>query len=232
MKTVVTTTFSEQETVGPLIEEVRAQGFDKIMVVDGSPRDRTTEFAAGLGAEVVFQHGKGKAGALLTAFQRVTTPYIVIMDGDGSYNPSDIQKLLPLMRTYDFVKGVRENNENMSGTHKLGNRIVTRTFNLLFGTSIGDVCSGMYMLSRDLWTFILILTLPGPTIQAFFSHSSQLSRLYRPSDSSLMLWFLTMLFGNTIVDTSWEAQYYLSWDARVGGVDHSCSAKTDRSKTR
>ena len=147
--TVVIPTLDEEEAVGPLIEEVRAQGFDKIMVADGYSRDRTTEVATGLGAEVVFQHGRGKAGALLTAFQRVTTPYLVVMDGDGSYDPSDIQKLLPLMGTYDFVKGVRENNENMSGTHKLGNRIITRTFNLLFGTSIGDVCSGMYMLRTE-----------------------------------------------------------------------------------
>ena len=143
------TALSEQETVGPLIEEVRARGFDKIMVADGYSRDRTTEVAAGLGAEVVFRYGKGEARVLLTAFQRVTTQYIVVMDGDGSYDPSDIQKLLPPMGTYDFVKGIRERNENMSGVHKLGNRIVTKTFNLLFGTSIGDVCSGMYMLRTE-----------------------------------------------------------------------------------
>jgi dolichol-phosphate hexosyltransferase len=147
--TVVIPTLDEEEAVGPLIEEVRAQGFDKIMVADGYSRDRTTEVATGLGAEVVFQHGKGKAGALLTAFQRVTTPYLVVMDGDGSYDPSDIQKLLPLIGTYEFVKGTRETKENMSLLHKLGNRIITRTFNLLFGTSIGDVCSGMYMLRTE-----------------------------------------------------------------------------------
>ena len=146
MKTTAITTLSEQETVCPLIEEVRAQGFDNILVADGYSRDRTTKVATGLGVEVVFQHGKGKAGALLTAFQRVTTPYLVVMDGDGSYDPSDIQKLLPLMGTYDFVKGVRGKNENMSGVHWLGNRVITKTFDLLFGTSIGDVCSGMYML--------------------------------------------------------------------------------------
>jgi dolichol-phosphate mannosyltransferase len=48
------------------------------------------------------------------------------------------------------VKGVRARNENMSNLHKLGNRIITKTFDLLFGTFIGDVCSGMYMLRTDL----------------------------------------------------------------------------------
>jgi len=147
--TVVIPTLNEEQAIGPLIEEVKSQGFDKIMVADGYSRDKTTEVATGFGAEVVLQHGKGKAGALLTAFQRVTTPYMIVMDGDGSYDPSDIQKLLPLMGTYDFVKGVREKNENMSGVHRLGNGIITRTFNLLFGTSMGDVCSGMYMLRTE-----------------------------------------------------------------------------------
>jgi dolichol-phosphate mannosyltransferase len=149
LKTVVITALSEQETVGPLIEEARARGFDKIMVADGYSHDRTTEVAAGLGAEVAFRYGKGEARVLLTAFQRVTTPYLVVMDGDGSYDPSGIQKSLPPMRTYDFVKGMREKKENMSGVHGLGNRIITRTFNLLFGTSVGDVCSGMSMLGME-----------------------------------------------------------------------------------
>ena len=149
MKTVVITTLSEQETVGPLIEEVRAQGFDKKMAADGYSRNRTAEVAAGLGAEMLFQHDRVNAGAVLTAFQRATTPYIVVMDVDGSYDPFGIQKLLVLMGTYDFVKGVRENNENMSDTHKLGNRIISRTFNFLFGISAGNVCSGMYMFRTE-----------------------------------------------------------------------------------
>ena len=110
----MTTTFSEQETVGPLIEEARARGFDKTIGVDGYSHDRTTEVATGFGAEVVFQHGNGKAGALLTAFQRATTTYLVVMDRDGRYDPFDIQKPLPLMGTYDFGKGIRRKNQNMS----------------------------------------------------------------------------------------------------------------------
>jgi len=147
--TVVIPTLNEEAAIGLLIEEVRSQGFDRIMVADGYSGDKTTEVATGLGAEVVMQHGRGKAGALLTAFQRVSSPYLVVMDGDGSYDPADIQKLLPLIGTYDFVKGAREKNENMSGVHRLGNRIITRTFNLLFGTSIGDVCSGLYLLRTE-----------------------------------------------------------------------------------
>jgi len=34
----------------------------------------------------------------------------------------------------------------MTRLHRLGNGIITKTFDLLFGTSLGDVCSGMYLL--------------------------------------------------------------------------------------
>ena len=37
----------------------------------------------------------------------------------------------------------------MSALHKFGNRVITKTFNLLFGTSLGDICSGMYLLRTE-----------------------------------------------------------------------------------
>lgn len=148
--TVVIPTLDEEEAIGPLIEEVRAAGYNNILVVDGYSKDGTTKIAGDHRAAVVMQHGRGKAGAFLTAFPRVTTQYLIVMDGDGSYDPSDLEKFTPLVGSYDFVKGVRARNGNMPQLHKLGNWIITKTFDLLFGTFIGDVCSGMYMMRTEL----------------------------------------------------------------------------------
>jgi glycosyltransferase involved in cell wall biosynthesis len=147
--TVVIPTLNEGASIGHLLDEVKAQGFDKIIVVDGYSKDGTAEIAARLGAEVMMQHGHGKAGAILTAFRSVSTPYLIVMDGDGSYDPADINRFFPLAGEFDFVKGVRARNGNMSELHKFGNWVITKTFDLLFGTSIGDVCSGMYMLRTE-----------------------------------------------------------------------------------
>jgi dolichol-phosphate mannosyltransferase len=143
-------TLNEEASLGPLIQDLKSKGFGKIIVVDGYSSDKTVEVASKFGAEVIMQYGKGKAGGLQTAFQVVSSPYLVVMDGDGSYDPSDLSKFLPLIGTYDFVKGVRSRNESMSLLHKFGNRIITKTFDFLFGTSIGDVCSGMYMLRTEM----------------------------------------------------------------------------------
>ena len=147
--TIVVPTLNEAECIGKLVDEISAAGYNEILVVDGYSKDDTSRIAEEHGAKVVNQHGKGKAGALLTAFRLVVTPYIVVMDGDGSYDPKDIDKFLPLMDEFVFVKGDRTRNENMTALHKIGNLMITKTFNLLFGTSIADICSGMYLLNTQ-----------------------------------------------------------------------------------
>lgn len=148
--TIIIPTLNEEASIGPLVQEVKAAGYDKIIVADGYSKDGTVEIASDLGAEILMQHGQGKAGAMLTAFRAVTTPYLIVMDGDGSYDPSDLDRFVPLIGAFDFVKGVRARNENMSGLHKFGNTVITKTFDLLFGTFIGDVCSGMYLLRTEM----------------------------------------------------------------------------------
>ena len=145
--TIVVPTLNEAESIGKLVDEIKDAGYNEILVVDGYSKDETTRIASEHGAKVVNQHGRGKAGALLTAFRLVATPYILVMDGDGSYDPKDIDKFLPLLDDFVFVKGDRTRNGNMSTLHKIGNSIITKTFNLLFGTLIADICSGMYLLS-------------------------------------------------------------------------------------
>jgi dolichol-phosphate hexosyltransferase len=147
--TIIIPTLNEAESIGRLLDEITSRGYSRILVVDGYSKDQTPETAREHGAEVVMQQGQGKAGAIVTAFHTVDTPYLIVMDGDGSYDPADLDKFLPLLDDYDLVKGARMWSENMSGLHRLGNRIITKTFNLLFGTTIADICSGMYLLRTE-----------------------------------------------------------------------------------
>jgi len=145
--TVVIPTLNEAEAIGELIEEIKTCGYRKIVVVDGYSQDRTREIAESLGARVVGQHGKGKAGAVLTAREIVDTPFLVIMDGDHSYDPADLDKFIPFMENYDHIIGSRpRSSPNMSRIHRLGNWVLTTAFNVLMGSGIPDACSGMYML--------------------------------------------------------------------------------------
>ena len=73
MVTVVIPTLNEGEAIGPLIEETMAAGYRNVLVVDGYSSDGTPRIARDKGARVIGQHGKGKAGAILVARDRVDT---------------------------------------------------------------------------------------------------------------------------------------------------------------
>lgn len=148
--TVVVPTLNEEKSIGMVVDELRAEGYKRILVVDGYSSDRTVEVARSRGVEVIFQGGVGKAGAIRTAIERVSTPYMLIMDGDYTYNPKDISRLLEHAGMYDEVIGFRVNRENIPLLHRVGNWIISQTFSLLMGLRIHDPCSGMYLLRTSM----------------------------------------------------------------------------------
>lgn len=146
--TVVVPTLNEAEGITQVLDEVRAEGFTNILVVDGYSTDKTVELVQRKGVKVIYQHGPGKAGAVLTAIERVETPYVLFMDGDCTYDPKDIWRLLNHADRYSHVIGARD-KKNIPKLHRLGNWIISQTFNLLFGVNLSDVCSGMYLLETE-----------------------------------------------------------------------------------
>ena len=149
--TVVIPTLNEESGIVKVIEELHSMGLSNILVIDGYSTDKTTEVAARLGARVTHQHGKGKTGALMTAIDNVQTPYMVVMDGDFTYDARSISRLIEHMKTHDEVIGARvpTSGKSMTALHKFGNAIITRVFNSLMSTNLSDVCSGMYLLKMS-----------------------------------------------------------------------------------
>jgi len=148
--TVVIPTLNEEEAIGPLIDEIKEAGYRRILIVDGYSKDKTVMIASDKGAKVVGQHGKGKTGAVLVARDIVDTPYFLLMDGDYSYDPKDIDKFVRHSNGYDHIIGFRpRNSPYISRTHKVGNWILTKTFNLLMGSNVPDVACGMYLMRTE-----------------------------------------------------------------------------------
>jgi dolichol-phosphate mannosyltransferase len=149
--TVVIPTLNEEKGIEETIKELHSIGINNILVVDGYSKDRTVEVAKSLNARVIFQHGKGKTGALKTAVEHVDTPYMLVIDGDYTYDAKNIDRFLQHMDNYDEIIGARipVDERSMTRLHRLGNRLITKTFNFLMNTNLSDVCSGMYMLKTD-----------------------------------------------------------------------------------
>lgn len=151
---VIIPVLNEEKAIGVVIDEVIKAGvpLENIVVVDGGSTDRTVEIARSKGVKVVNQEGKGKALAIKTGLRYITTPYVLVMDGDGTYPASAIPALYKAIRERDcdLVIGARlMGKESQRLLFRLGNKILTFFFNALFGTSLRDVLSGMYIAKTE-----------------------------------------------------------------------------------
>jgi len=146
--TVVLAALNEEEAIGEVIDKLREEGFENIIVIDGYSTDGTINIAVSKKVKVIQQHWEGKAGAIKTALDYVLTPYVVFMDADGTYSPSDIYKLLIHAKKYVEVIGKRD-RDGISRLHKIGNSLINKLFSLVFSTDVGDVLSGMYLIKTD-----------------------------------------------------------------------------------
>ena len=112
---VVIPAHNEAQTIGPLVESVRALGFDCIVINDGSV-DKTELMATQAHAIVLRTATKsGKGSALKVGFDHVLKndyEALIAMDGDGQHSPSDISAFVACYKekSPDIVSGNRMNN--------------------------------------------------------------------------------------------------------------------------
>lgn len=149
---VLIPTLNEAETIGEVIDGFQEQGFSNVLVVDGNSDDETQEIARNRDARVIVQSGVGKGQAVREGIENVETEYILMLDGDGTYNPDDADVMLkPLDDGYEHVIGNRfANMENGSMTklNRFGNRIINQAFSVIHGRDFGDILSGYRAFSR------------------------------------------------------------------------------------
>lgn len=148
--TVLIPVLNEEKAIGYVLDEVKKTGvpIENIIVVDGGSTDKSVQIAASKGVTVVQQEGRGKAKAIKTGLKYVKTPYVLVIDGDGTYPVEFIPHFVKKAEheNCDLVIGVRvyePNSQKM--TFRLGNYVLTLLFNLLYGVKLRDVLSGMYL---------------------------------------------------------------------------------------
>jgi glycosyltransferase involved in cell wall biosynthesis len=155
---VVIPTKNEEGAIGQVIQDVRKvlNGTDSEIVVVDDSSDNTPTEAVRAGAKLVKQVGRGGFGeAIMQGVYWSKGEYVIFMDGDSTYDPADIPKLLePLIKDEaDLVNGDRFANmhrDAMPLLNQIGNRFLTKFGNFLFQTSINDSQSGMKAFRREI----------------------------------------------------------------------------------
>ncbi|MFB6132368.1 MAG: S-layer glycoprotein N-glycosyltransferase AglJ [Halanaeroarchaeum sp.] len=151
---VLIPTLDEAATIGSVIDGLREEGLEDVLVVDGHSEDGTREIAAERGARVVEQRGTGKGQAVREALKYVDAPYVLMLDGDGTYRPDEAHRLLePLLEgDAEHVIGDRFAEMEpgaMTRFNRFGNRLFNGVFRRIHGRDFGDILSGYRAFSTD-----------------------------------------------------------------------------------
>jgi glycosyltransferase (TIGR04182 family) len=145
-------TLNEDLTIGKIVREFKELGYNHILVIDGNSTDNTVKISRESGANVSTQSGKGKGNAIIEAFEIIEQPYILMLDGDGTYNPKDAEKMLtPLFSGFDQVIGDRLINAEEGSFSRLnlfGNHMVNLLFKVAHSRDLHDILSGYRAFTR------------------------------------------------------------------------------------
>ncbi|QRV14155.1 S-layer glycoprotein N-glycosyltransferase AglJ [Haloterrigena salifodinae] len=150
---VLIPTLDEAATIGDVIDGFHEQGYTNVLVADGGSNDDTREIARDRGAHVFVQSGDGKGQAVREAIEYVNVPYVVMLDGDGTYDPADVDTMIePLSRGYEHVVGNRFANmddDAMKTLNGFGNQMINRSFSVIHGADYEDILSGYRAFTVD-----------------------------------------------------------------------------------
>jgi len=130
-----------------------AEDFEIIVVDDGS-RDRTGEIAERLAAEdshvKVVRHptNKGYGGAVISGIRAATKQYVLLCDGDGQFDPSDLERLTPFVPEYDVVAGHRVRRADPL-MRRINGKAWTTLVRVLLGITISDIDCGFKLFKRE-----------------------------------------------------------------------------------
>jgi glycosyltransferase involved in cell wall biosynthesis len=130
-----------------------ADAYEVIVVDDGST-DKTGAIADRLAREdshvkvVHHEKNRGYGGAVISGIRAATRPYIVLADGDGQFDPKEVESLAAYVPEYDVVVGrrIRRADHPM---RRINGKAWTLLVRIVLGIGISDIDCGFKLFKRD-----------------------------------------------------------------------------------
>ena len=158
--TLVIPCINEEQTIEACIRKAQAS-FSRskldgeIIVVDNGSTDKTIEISEKAGAVVIKETVKGYGSALRRGIEAAKGKYIVMGDGDDTYDFTGIDKFAAKLKEgYDLVMGSRFKGKILPGamtwSHRyIGNPILSGMLRLFFGGTITDSHCGFRAFTKE-----------------------------------------------------------------------------------
>jgi glycosyltransferase involved in cell wall biosynthesis len=150
---VLMAALDEEEGIGYTLTELKQYLRNPhVLVVDGNSKDKTVHVAKSLGADVIYQEGKGKGDAVGQAIKHVSEgfDYVVLTDADYTYPAVFVPQMLKILEENPQVGMVCGNRFNshfdLRGMHNIfyaGNRVLALVHNMLNGMDLRDPLTGL-----------------------------------------------------------------------------------------
>jgi glycosyltransferase involved in cell wall biosynthesis len=124
-----------------------------IYVIDNNSKDNTAREALAAGAIVRKECRQGKGFAVQAAFSEIIADIFIMVDGDDTYNASDVHTLMvPIVNgEADIVTSIRLNDHDPNAFRRLhffGNRLLTGAINSVFRSNLQDVLTGFRVFNK------------------------------------------------------------------------------------
>jgi glycosyltransferase involved in cell wall biosynthesis len=152
--------YNDEATIGSVVESAAATldrlGVDgEIIVVndgssDGSERvlKQLTETEPRLRV-VTHEHNRGYGGALLSGFGAATKQWVFYTDGDGQFDPAELELLVPRAGSdIDVVQGYKLNRADNVARRVIG-RVYHRFVSFAFGLRVRDTDCDFRLIRRS-----------------------------------------------------------------------------------
>lgn len=157
---VVIPCLNEARSIGACVVQAReilsGMGIPgEVVVADNGSTDESAELAASAGARIVRVGQRGYGSAVKGGVEAARGEFIVIADGDGQHDFSEIPRFIEKLHDgYEVVVGNRFTGNVGSGamtwSHRyIGNPLLSGLLRLLFHPQVGDSQSGMRGVTRS-----------------------------------------------------------------------------------